>query len=199
MSLTIQFSTILVMIIGGFYLGCALETFRYFELYWKKKRILGYVMELCFWLLQTLLLFYLLFLVNQGELRLYILLAIFCGFAAYKSFFESIYRTGLQAVIQLLLRVHHFLANVFNGIVIRPIKAVLYILIVILLFCLKLLYRCVHLLARLAFFPIAIMGRGLMRLMPENAQKYLVSLAGFYSKIENNINKWWKSSWKKGR
>src|SRR5699024_8882996 len=53
--------------------------------YWKNKWFINYVMEICFWLTQTFLLFYVLFRINGGELRVYVFLACLLGFAMYQA------------------------------------------------------------------------------------------------------------------
>ncbi|WP_182201602.1 spore cortex biosynthesis protein YabQ [Paraliobacillus salinarum] len=198
MSLTIQFSTIVAMIAGGFYLGCAIDTFRRFDRYWKGQRILSFSLEICFWLLQTLILFYLLFLVNQGELRLYIFLSIFCGIAAYQSLFASIYKRLLERVIHVVIRFYRAIVRLVGLLVIRPILLVYRLLLTILLFLLGIVFFIIKQMSIIIFFPIRLIGKVISRLIPKNAQKYLVDLAGFYSKIEYNIIKRWKSIWHKG-
>ncbi|CQR47471.1 Spore protein YabQ [Paraliobacillus sp. PM-2] len=198
MSLTTQFSTIMVMIAGGVYLGCALDTFRRFDSYWKHHRILSYSMEICFWLLQTLVLFYLLFLVNQGEIRLYIFLSVFCGIAAYKSLFASVYQRLLEYIITIIKRCFQITLGIIRLVIIRPIVVVIHLLLAVGLFMVGIAFTSMKILVKFIFFPIRIIGKLIYRLMPENAQKYLVYLAGFYSKMENNITKRWKAIWHKG-
>ncbi|WP_079707626.1 spore cortex biosynthesis protein YabQ [Paraliobacillus ryukyuensis] len=199
MSLTIQFSTIISMIGGGFYLGCALDTFRRIAIHWKNRLLIAYSLEICFWLLQTLVLFYLLFLVNQGTLRVYIFLSIFLGVAIYKSLFAKLYQRLLELMLQYIRRGFAFLIRLVYGAIIRPIKALLQLLLTILLFFLRVVFSVLQIIMQIVGFPFRLLGKGLKRILPENAKKYLVSLRGFYSKIENIIIKRWKSIWYKRR
>ncbi|GAA5417876.1 spore protein YabQ [Paraliobacillus ryukyuensis] len=199
MSLTIQFSTIISMIGGGFYLGCALDTFRRIAIHWKNRLLIAYSLEICFWLLQTLVLFYLLFLVNQGTLRVYIFLSIFLGVAIYKSLFAKLYQRLLELMLQYIRRGFAFLIRLVYGAIIRPIKALLQLLLTILLFFLRVVFSVLQIIMHIVGFPFRLLGKGLKRILPENAKKYLVSLRGFYSKIENIIIKRWKSIWYKRR
>ncbi|MFB1051063.1 spore cortex biosynthesis protein YabQ [Paraliobacillus sp. JSM ZJ581] len=198
MSLTIQFSTIMAMIGGGFYLGCAVDTFRRFNVYWKGQRLLFYSLEICFWSLQTLVLFYLLFLVNQGELRLYIFLAVFCGIAAYKSLFATTYQRLLEFIIHAMKSCYQVIVRLVRLVIVRPILVLVHSLLAITLFFIGIAFSVIKRMVTIIFFPIRIIGKIFYRLLPVNAQKYLVALAGFYSKIENNTIKRWKSIWYKG-
>lgn len=199
MSLTIQFSTIISMIGGGFYLGCALDTFRRIAIHWKNRLLIAYSLEICFWLLQTLVLFYLLFLVNQGTLRVYIFLSVFLGVTIYKSLFAKLYQWLLELMLQYIRRGFAFLIRLVYGAIIRPIKALLQLLLTILLFFLSVVFSVLQIIMQIVGFPFRLLGKGLKRILPENAKKYLVSLRGFYSKIENIIIKRWKSIWYKRR
>src|SRR5690625_5859173 len=75
MTLNVQFLTMLFMVVSGFYLGIALETFRRFSPLWRHRPVLVYIFEVSFWLIQTFIIFYVLYKVNAGELRVYIFLA----------------------------------------------------------------------------------------------------------------------------
>lgn len=187
MSLTTQFVTMAAMIISGIYLGASLETFRRFEVYWRKNGFLYYAMEISFWLLQTLILFYVLFLVNQGELRFYILLATLCGFAMYQSLLASIYRRILERIILTFKTIYLIFYKLVQALVFKPLKLILQLLLAICLLVGRTFYSVVQLLFRIIYWPVSLVGKGCWRLLPKNAQKYFVSLAGFYSKIENNI------------
>src|SRR5699024_5518630 len=67
--------TMLTMIAGGVYLGFAFETYRRLTRGLRKNWLFLYVLELGFWFIQTAVLFYILFKVNEGELRIYVFLA----------------------------------------------------------------------------------------------------------------------------
>src|SRR5690625_1289933 len=96
MTLSTQFITMLAMTSGGFYLGVVLDTFRRFASSWKNRIIFSYVMETSFWLTQVIILFYVLFRVNGGELRLYIFLACLLGFTIYQVLAAKIGRASCR-------------------------------------------------------------------------------------------------------
>lgn len=199
MTLTTQFVTMAVMFTSGIYLGAALDTFRRFEVYWNKNMLFHYGMEISFWLLQTLILFYSLFRVNQGELRIYILLAILCGLATYKSLFGTIYQRLLEHFIVGVHAIYRFFYQLVQGIIIKPVIWLIQLLVALLLLIGRVLYFVLQLLFRIIYWPVALIGKGCWLLLPQSAKNYFVSLAGFYSRIENNISKRLKNSWNKRR
>ncbi|PAC34593.1 spore cortex biosynthesis protein YabQ [Caldifermentibacillus hisashii] len=72
MSLTVQFYTMLAMVGMGSYFGVALDT--YSRLFNRSKRnvIVRGINDILFWIVQALITFYILYLVNNGEIRFYI-------------------------------------------------------------------------------------------------------------------------------
>ncbi|QDP38835.1 spore cortex biosynthesis protein YabQ [Radiobacillus deserti] len=189
MTLTVQFLTIISMIAGGIYLGMAIETFRRFEDAWKKRTIFSYVIEISFWLLQSLILFYLLFRVNQGELRFYILLALLCGYSAYNALFKSLYQRMLEKIIDSFISVYRFSYRMVLTIFIRPIIRILQLLLTIVMALWGGLMWVMIFLYNLICYPIRLMGKLIWRLIPKNAKNKITHLAGFYSKIKNKITK----------
>ncbi|MBM7573162.1 spore cortex biosynthesis protein YabQ [Aquibacillus albus] len=192
MTLTTQFLTIISMIAGGIYLGAAVGTFRRFSRIWKKRLVFSFSIEICFWLLQTLILFYILYLVNQGELRFYILLAILCGFAMYKSLLERVYLLFLEKVISAVISIYRFFYRLVQAVIVKPILGLIRLTIALLLWIWGIVLWIGWLAIKIIWYPFSLIFRLIWRLMPQNAKKYFTHLAGFYSKIKNKINKWWK-------
>ncbi|UFU01479.1 spore cortex biosynthesis protein YabQ (plasmid) [Radiobacillus kanasensis] len=190
MTLTVQFLTIISMIAGGIYLGIAIETFRRFEGAWKKRKVFSYIIEICFWLLQSLILFYLLFRVNQGELRFYILLALLCGYSAYNALLKSYYQRLLERMIVSCLSIYRFLYRMVHLFFIRPIIRIFQLILSILFALWGGLVWVAVLLYKIVFYPIRLIGMFIWRLVPKNAKNKISHLAGFYSKIKNKIVNW---------
>src|SRR5699024_6457015 len=99
MTLDVQFMTMISMILGGFYLGLALETFRRFSFAWQDNTFLLYYMEICFWLMLSFILFYLLFLVNCVDITLYLIISSFFCFSTYKALASKVYVHILERLI----------------------------------------------------------------------------------------------------
>ncbi len=190
MTLSVQFAAILIMVAGGIYIGAAIDTFRRFERSWKHRVLFSYGMEIGFWLLQTLILFYLLYKVNQGELRFYIFLALLCGFATYKALFEHLYRRLLEQVIRFIVAVHRFFTRLFKSLIIQPIIWLFRLLLMLLSGIGAVLLWLLTVIGKICVFPFRLLFKMIWMLLPKPAKKYLHKLAGFYSRIKNMLRKW---------
>jgi len=191
MTLSTQFITMLVMFSSGLYLGMAIDTFRRFERNWKGKHVLTYALEILFWILQGLVIFYFLFIANQGELRLYIFLSILCGYAAYQSLIRSTYMKFLEVLINWIAATIRFGRRMFILLVYRPIQWVILLIIRLLMGIWAILIWLFWVLLKVIWYPIRLIGRIIWWFIPKNAKNYLRKLAGIYSKIKNIILKWW--------
>src|SRR3954462_2772160 len=112
MSLTTQFYTMLAMVGIGGWIGVALDTYGRFLKRPLRARWVVFINDFMFWIVQGLILFYLLLLVNEGELRIYIFLAVLCGYAAYQSLLKWIYLRILERLIQTSLSIYRLLIKV---------------------------------------------------------------------------------------
>ncbi|MFP7171843.1 spore cortex biosynthesis protein YabQ [Terribacillus sp. 7520-G] len=193
MTLTVQFLTIVSMIAGGVYLGAAMDTFRRFERHWKKRVVMRYVMECSFWLLQALLLFFLLFQVNQGEMRFYILLALLCGFAGYRALFQTSYRRVLELLIRIIRKTMIITKRILQVLILTPIRLAIQGLLLLAGGVLALLWKLIRLVLVILFYPIRLIGRLVWRLTPERYRKNYSKLAGIYSRMKNIARKFYDS------
>lgn len=192
MSLSTQFITMLAMLGGGIYLGMVIDTFRRFERHWKKNILFAYSFEILFWLLQGLALFYFLFLSNQGEWRLYIILSVLCGYAAYQALLRTIYTRLLEIIIRIVAAFIRLCKQIFYMMVYQPIKWVIVLITRLLLALWALFLWLLILLLKIILFPVKVLGRILWWLLPKYAKKYLNKIAGIYSKMKNVLVNWWK-------
>lgn len=177
------------MMVGGFYLGIAHDTYLRFSPYWRKRIILRYLFEITYWMVQTLLLFYILYRVNAGELRLYIFIACILGLSIYKVLFASLYKKILEWVIRILLVTYHFCKRIFNVFVIVPIKGVIYVVSLIL----QLAFSILFFIIKLIMIPFGWLVKLAFSLFPEKVQKIIRKWIGFYSIITNTSIKWIKN------
>jgi spore cortex biosynthesis protein YabQ len=124
MNLSVQFMTMAAMAVMGLWIGISVDTYgRFFyrsgRRRWNIVQIAG---DLVFWLLQGLLVFYVLLNVNQGDVRIYIFLALLCGYAAYKSLFQSLYLRGLEGIIKTVRFFFGLLKKIATVIFVRPVQ-----------------------------------------------------------------------------
>ncbi len=125
MTLTVQLQTILSMAAAGIYLGAAIDTYRRFSKRTHSFHWLVAFNDLLFWLIQALIVFYVLLKTNNGEVRFYIFLALLCGFAAYQALFQSLYKKLLEMIITLSIRTSRIVRNIISVLFVQPIKFIL--------------------------------------------------------------------------
>ena len=121
MTLSTQFLTMLSMIGMGSLFGAMLDTYQRFLKRPKRKSWIVFFNDLLFWIIQALIIFYTLFLVNNGELRFYIFLALLCGFAAYQSLFKGLILKLLEMVIQSVISIYRFIERPFQFLIYKPV------------------------------------------------------------------------------
>lgn len=185
MTLHVQFLTMVSMCVGGFYLGIARDTFRRFSPYWNHRPLLIYIFEVTFWALQTSILFYVLYQVNAGELRIYIFVACLLGFAIYQVMAATLYKKMLEWIIDVVTNVYRYLKKIIYLLVIAPIKWICYIVLQILQFIILLAL----LMIKLILTPIKWLIQLGYYLLPKIIQKNIRKLTEVYSIIKDTIIK----------
>jgi spore cortex biosynthesis protein YabQ len=195
----------LAMVGMGGWIGAALDTYGRFLKRPLRARWVVFINDFMFWILQGLILFYLLLIVNEGELRIYIFLAVLCGYAAYQSLFKKIYLRILEQLIKTSLSLYRFMLKVGQIIIVKPIVGLVHLIIVILLGTLNFLWRLtkwafqfLYSLVKILLAPVRFLLRLLWRLVPVSIRIFLIKiirqLAGFMMKIKNitiRIRSWW--------
>ncbi|MDX8047546.1 spore cortex biosynthesis protein YabQ [Gracilibacillus sp. S3-1-1] len=180
MTLSTQFITIISMIIAGVYLGASYYTFKRVERLWTSSIIWKYGLELLFWLLQASVLYLLLFIVNEGVLRFYLLLAVFCGYAMFKALFEQSFGRVLDKLIHILLWIYRLMYRTIKLLLVKPIVFVVSLLVVVVMKIIRLLW----LLLRIPLWPIKTLLSLIIRILPKRLQKFLHPFWRFYSKMK---------------
>ena len=209
MTLSVQFYTLLSMIGMGSCFGAALDTYSRFLKRSQRKRWIVFLHDFLFWIIQGLLIFYVLFLVNEGELRLYLFLALLCGFSAYQALFKGIYLRLLEQAILLVIRLVRFVKHSVHMLVFMPVKWIIMALIALILFVWKVLMSLTKGLGKIILFILKVILRPfrwiftkMWDLMPvfvtKNVGKIYNKGQGILSKIKNpimrTINKWKKKN-----
>lgn len=189
MTLTTQFYTILSMIAMGSYLGAALDTYQFFLNRPKRAVWIVFINDLLFWIVQALLFFYVLFYVNEGELRLYAFLAILCGFAAYQSLFKHLYMRLLKMAVHMVIQTYRLVVRLIQVLVVKPALFLFHLLIMTLLFFWKSCLTVLKISWNIIWIPIQWVGQLLWRMVPKNVKSFLHAsfkhIEGFYKKIKN--------------
>lgn len=131
----------------GIWLGASLTTYHRFLPSKKVWHWLLFITDLLFWCVQGLIIFYVLVLVNQGTLRLYLFLAMAIGFSAYKGLFETTYYKILDSMIRFTVVAARFLKKTVILFFVQPLLTLL-----------KLSYRLVKILSRILLGILLFIG-----------------------------------------
>ncbi|MEW9052972.1 MAG: spore cortex biosynthesis protein YabQ [Neobacillus sp.] len=207
MTLSTQFLTMLSMIGMGSMFGVMLDTYQRFLNRPNRKSWIVFLNDLLFWTIQALLIFYILFLVNNGELRFYIFIALLCGFAAYQSLFKGFYLQLLETLINLAISIYMFLRKTFLLLVYKPILGLIGLVISIIVLIgkgvftlVKFVYKVLLILLKGIFIPLEKIVLILWKLLPKgikkNVEKLYNKTAGNFLVIKNYMLKWLEK-WKK--
>jgi len=188
----------------------ALDTYNRFLKREERAHWIVFVNDVLFWAVQALFVFYVLLLVNDGELRFYLFLALLCGYAAYQSLLRSLYVRVLEGLIWLAVRFGQALARLFRYMVIRPLVLLGQMALALLLFVWRIIVWTVRFLllvvwkiTLLLFAPLRWAGMVAWRRMPPHRRvwlgKFFRRLKGFAGQIKNTkekigmwLAKWWK-------
>ncbi|GAA1387307.1 spore cortex biosynthesis protein YabQ [Peribacillus frigoritolerans] len=198
MTLTIQFYTLLAMIGMGSGFGAALDTYSRFLNRSERKRWIVFIHDLLFWIIQGLLIFYVLFLVNEGEFRLYLFLALLCGFSAYQALFKGFYQRFLEFLIILVIKLARFIANSVHMLIFLPIKWVIVSILAIIIGIGKFILALLKWAGKILLFILNVFWRPLKwiltyiwNLLPvfvtKNVGKFYNKGKGILLKIKNSI------------
>ncbi|MEF2097897.1 spore cortex biosynthesis protein YabQ [Bacillus sp. CFBP9009] len=205
MTLTIQFYTLLAMIGMGSGFGAALDTYSRFLKRSERKRWIVFIHDFLFWIIQGLLIFYVLFLVNEGEFRLYLFLALLCGFSAYQALFKGFYQRFLEFLIILVIKLARFIMNSVHMLIFVPIKWVIVSVIAIIFGIGKFVLALLKWAGKILLFILNIFWKPLKwiliyiwNLLPvfvtKNVGKFYNKGKGILLKIKNSIfrtlNRW---------
>lgn len=207
MTLSTQFLTMLAMIGMGSYFGASLDTYNRFLQRQKRKRWIVFCHDILFWLFQGLSIFYVLFLVNKGELRFYIFLALLCGFAAYQSLLKEGYLRLLEIVISMVISIYRFIVKMVRVVIVRPLYSFVMLLLSFLIIIGKGLLALAKVIWKVILFVIKVLLKPFewvlmffWNLLPKKIKKMVEKIynnfAGFFRKSKNTINKL-ISRWKK--
>jgi spore cortex biosynthesis protein YabQ len=196
MTLTTQFLTMLSMIGMGSLFGASLDTYSRFLQRRRRKNWIVFLNDILFWILQGLSIFYVLFIVNEGELRFYIFLALVCGFAAYQSLLKRGYLNVLEWLISLAISTYKISVNLFKTLIYQPVRFLLIstvsLLVVIgkgAISLLRTILKIVYWILKIVWKPFQLLFLLFWKLLPKRIKKTVEriynKMAGFTRKFQN--------------
>jgi spore cortex biosynthesis protein YabQ len=206
MTLSTQFLTMVWMIGMGVLFGVMFDTYQRFLHRPKRKHWLVFFNDVLFWMIQALIIFYVLFQVNKGEVRLYIFIALLCGFAAYQSLFKRIYLRLLEILITVVISIIKFIKRTFILLIYKPVLGLIKLAILIILFLGRGLFTLVKFICKVLLLCIKLVLRVIGKILfifwyffpkgiKKNVEKFYNRTAGFFEKVKNYVTRWiqkWK-------
>jgi spore cortex biosynthesis protein YabQ len=194
MTLAVQFETMLAMVLMGVWIGMAVDTYGRFIHEKRKWHWLHFINDLLFWLVQALLVFYVLLHVNQAEIRFYIFIALLCGYAAYRALFEKMYKKLLEWLVSVVVSFIRFFLRAFRLLILMPIKWLFMLISSILLYTFMITRKTSFALLKIIFYPFKYVGHLVWRFIPKqtwyNLKKKYSKLAGFFKSMKNRFSNW---------
>lgn len=126
--------------------------------------------------------FYILFVVNFGEIGVYIFVALLCGFAAYQALFKTLYTNLLEKLILFTISFYRFLVKIWQKLIYSPVKCIIFTILAVVLWILKTVYavirfvfrtawRIVYGVLKVALAPMRWIFRTIWKLLPNHLTK----------------------------
>lgn len=185
MTLSVQFLTLISMIGMGSAFAAVFDTYNRFLNRRKRQKWFVIINDILFWCFQAVLIYFILFVVNFGEIRFYLLLALLCGYSIYQALIKKAYLFLLERIILFLIKMGIFFNKCMNILVFKPIKWTILMVSSILLLCFSLVTICLKAVFNLAktllkavlfilgilFTPVFWILRLIYKLVPERVRE----------------------------
>lgn len=186
MTLSVQFYTLIAMIGMGIVLGMAIDTYRLLLRVRLRKNWTKCGWDFLFWLLYTVILFDVLYRINEGTLRIHVFLAIFCGFALYKALLDVLYIHFMLFIYRIVSKTIYFSIKVLKILFIRPAYWLIMGIWHVLKRVIRLVCRMIRFVAHLIYQMIRWLFRIFWRMLPKRVQKRFRLL---YYRVYESIQK----------
>ncbi|WP_018924736.1 spore cortex biosynthesis protein YabQ [Salsuginibacillus kocurii] len=124
MTLSTQFETFGWMMVAGAIIGMNLDVYHRL-LHSSITKLKRSFLDIFFWVVQAAVVFYMLLLVNHGEIRIYFLLAIALGAYMYRKTFRRVFTNTLEVIIRFVISVCRVFKWFFQFVFLIPLKTVL--------------------------------------------------------------------------
>src|SRR5690554_6295875 len=112
----------------GVWFGASFDTYKRFS-GGSKRSFTQVINDILFCILQALVFFYVLFIVNYGEIRFYLFLALLLGYAFYRALLESLYLKILERFITMIRNAFYFSVRLVKVFIINPLNWLLKLLL----------------------------------------------------------------------
>ncbi|ADU28352.1 spore cortex biosynthesis protein YabQ [Evansella cellulosilytica] len=153
MTLEVQFLSMVASAATGLWFGASFDTYKRFVGSSKSFRWTLLINDLLFWLLQSLIFFYVLLQVNQGEVRIYMFFALLLGYSMYRALLENMYRQLLEKLIRFFQKLFRTIIRCINAFIINPLKWLLQVIISLSIIILTACWKIISFILKLLLSP----------------------------------------------
>lgn len=108
-----QLYSFAVFILVGFLIGLLFDMFRISRKTFKTSDIVTNIEDVAFWLITGLFILFSIFKFNNGDIRIYIIIAIFIGITIYILIFSKIVINILVKIITFIKRIFSYIIKIF--------------------------------------------------------------------------------------
>lgn len=123
----------LIFIINGIIIGLIFDFFRILRRSFKTHDIITYIEDILFWIITGFILLYSVFTFNNGEIRLYMFLAVILGSILYMLIFSSfiikvnvkiicLFKNILKKILYIILFPFIYLFKILKKVIFKPIS-----------------------------------------------------------------------------
>ena len=125
-----------IFVINGILIGLLFDFFRILRKSFKTNDFITYVEDIVFWILTGIILLYSIFLFNNGEIRLFMLIAVLLGLIIYMLSISryiikvnvkiiNLFKTIILKIISIILIPFKYIVKIFRKIFFRPVSFII--------------------------------------------------------------------------
>lgn len=119
--ITNQAYLFLIFIINGIIIGLLFDFFRILRKTFKTKDIITYIQDIIFWILTGFVILYSTFTFNNGEIRIFMFIAIFLGILFYLTLISTYI---IKVNVKFINLIKVFISKIFRKKLLQPIKLI---------------------------------------------------------------------------
>lgn len=162
MSLQVQFITMGYMFGSGLILGVLYDVYRVVSMRVRLPRWTIPLIDFAYWIAATVIVFYLLYYSNLGQVRVFIYLAVFSGISFYFALLSMMICKLLQGIANILVWLYRLIVRIMTVLVVRPAVMLYRILVRILVVLFGLLIAIIVFIGKIVLqllYPLRWLGR----------------------------------------
>ncbi|WP_026281392.1 spore cortex biosynthesis protein YabQ [Paenibacillus massiliensis] len=119
-----QWITLIWMTLSGAAMGAVFDSYRVLSGRFRFARWTVHILDLLYWILSALFIFYMLYESNRGQLRFYVFLGLVLGVCFYFWLLSVTTQRFVVMLIEIINRFIYILCRIFNVLIIQPLLGI---------------------------------------------------------------------------